>query len=179
MLSELTRVAGLMAPPGCGACGESCESGKPLCRRCGRALRRLRPLLEPGPPGIDRCCAAGAYEGIVRRLVLAIKFQRRTGLAGSAAEVLVRAWPGPLGAEIVPVPADPLRWRWRGFDPAEELGLALAARTGLPLRQCLRRRAGRRQAGRSRSQRPLGVPMSGRPGRSRARPCSSTTCTPP
>ncbi|MGA9373304.1 MAG: hypothetical protein WBV53_15740, partial [Solirubrobacterales bacterium] len=52
-----------------------------------------------------------------------------------------------------PVPAGPWRWRWRGFDPAEEIAMAIAAETGYPLLPCLRRGRGRRQVGRRRSER--------------------------
>ena len=53
----------------------------------------------------------------------------------------------------MPVPAAPLRWRWRGFDPAEEIALALARLLGFPLRRCLARRGGPRQVGRPRAAR--------------------------
>jgi predicted amidophosphoribosyltransferase len=55
------------------------------------------------------------------------------------------------------VPAAPLRLRWRGFDPAAEISLALAALTGLPVQECLRRHGIRRQVGRPRRDR-LGQP---------------------
>jgi predicted amidophosphoribosyltransferase len=53
----------------------------------------------------------------------------------------------------VPVPAAPLRGRWRGFDPAEEIACELAHRTGLPLEPCLRRSQAARQVGRTRAAR--------------------------
>jgi ComF family protein len=141
------------APRGCGVCAQPCGEEGPLCRRCRAALARVRSSVEPGPPGIGLCCAVGPYEGVLRRLVGAIKFGRRTALVEWASEPLARIYRERLGGELVAVPADPLRWRWRGFDPAEELALALAARTGRPLRTCLRRAAGRRQAGHSRRER--------------------------
>jgi predicted amidophosphoribosyltransferase len=58
-----------------------------------------------------------------------------------------------LRGAVVPVPAAPLRWRWRGFDPAEEIALSLARATGLPYRPCLARRGGPRQVGRERAAR--------------------------
>jgi predicted amidophosphoribosyltransferase len=61
--------------------------------------------------------------------------------------------PHELGDALVGVPAGRLRWRWRGFDPAEEIAHALAARTDLPVDDCLRRARGRRQVGRRRSDR--------------------------
>jgi predicted amidophosphoribosyltransferase len=43
--------------------------------------------------------------------------------------------------------------RWRGFDPAEEIAIAVAELAGLDYRSCLRRGRGRRQVGRGRRQR--------------------------
>jgi predicted amidophosphoribosyltransferase len=54
---------------------------------------------------------------------------------------------------VVPVPPAPLRWRWRGFDPAEEIAIALSECTGLPFEPSLRRGRGRRQVGRRRWER--------------------------
>ncbi len=46
----------------------------------------------------------------------------------------------------------------RGFDPAELIATELARRTGNPLSHCLARDHGRRQVGRSRSERLEGGP---------------------
>ncbi len=112
------------------------------------------PRLEPGPPGVDMLVSASAYEGAARDLVHGLKYGRRLGLARVAAEAVARACPAELlqGA-VVPVPAAPVRWRWRGFDPAEEIALALARLLGYPLRRCLARRGGPRQVGRPRAAR--------------------------
>jgi len=141
----------IAAPPRCGACAEPCSAGAPLCLRCSRELSGAPGLLAPGPPGVDLLCSAGPYEGVVRRIVVSLKFARRIGLAAPAAEAMLRSCPtGELHGELVAVPASPLRWRWRGFDPAEELAVALSGATGLRLSPCLRREHGPRQARRSR-----------------------------
>jgi predicted amidophosphoribosyltransferase len=87
-----------------------------------------------------------------------------------AAQLAANAPPGLLarGVTLVPVPADPLRRRTRGVDHALRLAAELGARTGLPLRRCLRRdRAAPAQAGASRTARlapgRLGVVAHGRP----------------
>jgi predicted amidophosphoribosyltransferase len=46
-----------------------------------------------------------------------------------------------------------VRWRWRGFDPAEEIALALGELASLPVVPCLARAGGRRQVGRPRAER--------------------------
>jgi predicted amidophosphoribosyltransferase len=123
------------------------------------------PAIGRGPPGIELAIAATPYEGAARELILGLKLGRRISLAREAAALIAAACPGgELRGAIVPVPAAPWRWHWRGFDPAEEIAVALADRAGLPYRDCLRRRRGPRQAGRPRRDR-LGDPP-----RVRARP---------
>lgn len=107
--------------------------------------------------------AAGPYEGAVRELAHALKFGRRVPLAAVAADGILAACrreepavAAPPGV-LVPVPPARRRRAWRGFDPAEEIALALAARSGMALRRSLRRRAGPRQVGRPRERR-LGDP---------------------
>ena len=143
----------LLAPPRCGICGGPSAPTLPLCPSCERALAGRSPP-PPRIPGVDLAWSALPYEGAARSLVVAIKFARRVGLAAVAAEAIVRsAPPGLLGGTLVPVPPAPLRSRLRGFDPAEELALALAARTSAPLLACLARREGPRQVGRARAAR--------------------------
>jgi predicted amidophosphoribosyltransferase len=102
----------------------------------------------------------GPYDGVVRDLVVGLKFGRRLTLAAAAAEAITSACPPrELRGEVVPVPAAPLRRRWRGFDPAEEIALALAASTGLELNLCLRRDQGPRQMGRPRDRRLADPPI--------------------
>jgi predicted amidophosphoribosyltransferase len=152
-------LAEVAAPPRCGACAAPCASDRQLCAGCEAELERSRAVLDPGPPGIDLACAAGPYDGVVRDLVVAIKFARRVALAAPAAGAIAAACPpSELRGEIVPVPAAPLRWRWRGFDPAEEIALELAHVTGLGFSPCLRRGQGPRQVHRSRAARLAGPP---------------------
>jgi predicted amidophosphoribosyltransferase len=57
-------------------------------------------------------------------------------------------------AVLVPVPLHPARARARGYNQAERLAAALAARTGMRVADCLRRgAAGGRQVGRGRDER--------------------------
>jgi predicted amidophosphoribosyltransferase len=150
------RLATLLAPPRCAACGSGCDDGPVLCPQCGSELAEARPLRAPGPPWVDLAIAASEFEGVPRQIVHGLKYARRLALAGVAAEAMLGALPGEeLGraGAVVPVPAGPWRWRWRGFDPAEEIAIAVATGAGLPLRSCLRRSAGRRQVGRRRRDR--------------------------
>jgi predicted amidophosphoribosyltransferase len=98
--------------------------------------------------------AASRFDGVARRVVHGLKYARRLELAEVCAGAMLLACPRDvLVGEVVPVPAASLRWRWRGFDPAEEIALALSRLSGLRYRPCLRRAGGSRQVGRRRSQR--------------------------
>jgi predicted amidophosphoribosyltransferase len=116
-------------------------------------------VMEPGPPGIDLAIAASPFDGVAREIVHGLKYARRLSLAAVAADAMLRALPPhELGDALVGVPAGPLRWRWRGFDPAEEIANALGALADLPVFDCLRRARGRRQVGRRRSDRLVDPP---------------------
>jgi predicted amidophosphoribosyltransferase len=129
-----------------------------LCDSCRGSLLFLPAFHLPPPPSVDLAVAACEFEGTARAIVHGLKYARRLRLAEVAAEAIATACsPDELHGTLVPVPASPLRWRWRGFDPAEEIGLALARQTGLPCMPCLKRRHGPRQVGRARSSR-LGDP---------------------
>jgi predicted amidophosphoribosyltransferase len=148
------QLASLIAPPLCAACGRARDEGETLCERCLADLAAAPRVIEAGPPGVDLAVAASPFDGVARRLVHALKYARRLSLAGLAAEAMLGALPGHESPQaVVAVPAGPWRRRWRGFDPAEELAVAVAARAGLPLRDCLRRSGGRRQVGRRRFER--------------------------
>ena len=99
------------------------------CARC----RRGRPLVE-------RALAAGAYDGALRAVVHALKYEGRRSLARPlAALILSRCEPVLAGADcLVPVPLHPSRRRARGFNQALDLARRLGT-NGLPVRQALRR----------------------------------------
>jgi predicted amidophosphoribosyltransferase len=148
LLRELTA---LLAPPLCAACATAAMPGRVLCSECLAALRSEPPWSDSGPPGVELAVSACEFDDVARAVVHGLKYGRRLGLADVAAEAIEAACPpGELRGTVVPVPASPLRWRWRGFDPAEEIALALTRLAGLPYSPCLRRAHGPRQVGRSR-----------------------------
>jgi predicted amidophosphoribosyltransferase len=163
----LDRLLSVFVPPVCVACR---APGFELCPSCRRTLPWLTlPQCSrcalPGAccggcpaagAGFDRAWAPLAYEGPARALVVALKSGRgRVAAQIMAAQLAAHVAAGlPVGVVLVPVPAHPRRARARGFDHADALAAALARRTGLPIRRCLRRRAGaERQVGAGRSQR--------------------------
>lgn len=103
---------------------------------------------------MDLAVAAAPFEGRARLVAHGLKYARRLSLARVAAAKMLLALPPSENPDaVVPVPPGPWRWRWRGFDPAEEIAVAIAGRAAMPFSPCLRRRGGRRQVGRRRSER--------------------------
>ncbi|MDX6602479.1 MAG: hypothetical protein QOF13_1681 [Solirubrobacterales bacterium] len=129
-----------------------------LCNRCARRLAEAEPLSGSGPPGLDRVWSSASHEGVARDLVVALKFRRLLSVAETMAErIQWLASAGLLSGTVVPVPSARLRSLGRGFDPAAEIGAALAERADLPFSACLSRSGGGRQVGKRRAQR-IGQP---------------------
>lgn len=112
----------------------------PVCRTCGVSLGSWRAV----KPGDDRCLAcqrrgtaidlaraAGIYEGTLRGIVHALKYDDRQSLARPLANAMRVAGPPVLdGARcVVPVPLHAWRRLTRGFNQAS----LLAAHVGLPV----------------------------------------------
>jgi predicted amidophosphoribosyltransferase len=150
----LEVASSLVAPPLCAACGRGCRAEAVICTRCSRALAAAAPILAGGPQGIDRVWSSAPHDGVARSLVAALKFRRLLPVAELMADRVHWLAPGYLlGGTVVPVPAAPPRLRRRGFDPAAELALALAARLEAELSHCLTRRGSGHQVGRTRAER--------------------------
>ena len=158
-------VATLLAPV-CVACGSVLDSptASPVCPGCWRRLARFTPPVceacgepvgrlpaHPRCPlagsAVSRARALGPYDGVLRALVHALKYDGRRSLAGRLGEPLGRAVADVLaGADaLVPVPLHPWRAWTRGFNQADDVARALGA--SLPVWRLLgRRRATRPQA---------------------------------
>src|SRR6476620_2131017 len=133
------RIAALLVPSACVACGAGAPWRRALCGRCAAALQGTAPLTGSPPSHLDAVWSAAANEGVARELVAALKFRRLLPVAALiAAHLRPGIGAGPEGT-IVPVPPAPARLRRRGFDPAGEIAGRLAGEAGLPLRACLRR----------------------------------------
>lgn len=119
---------------------------EPLCDRCGDPLPAWRSTSLPlslcarcrrTPRRVTRARAIGAYDGVLRAIIHAIKYDGRRSLAKPLAR-LMRARAADLIANadrLVPVPLHPSRRRERGFNQADDL----AKHLGLPVSHALRR----------------------------------------
>jgi ComF family protein len=98
--------------------------------RCARCRSQTRE--------VDRGRAVGAYEGVLRDIIHAYKYDGRRVIGRRLGDMLRQQGDGLIdGADMaVPVPLHRRRHHARGFNQARDL----ANRLGLPVRQVLRRR---------------------------------------
>ncbi len=129
--ADCWRRVARITPPLCDVCGAPLAAeatGRGPAEPCPRC-----PAARPHP--VARCRAAGWYEGALRAIVHAFKYQGRQSLAAPLAALMREAGRELLDAAdlVVPVPLHPRR-RWeRGFNQSRDL----AARLGPPLADIL------------------------------------------
>ena len=113
----------------CACCGDELPRARVLDDRCGRCRRR--------PPPFSVARSAGRYDGSLRELVHAFKFQKRRLLAEPLGKLMRDSGAAVLddADAVVPVPLHPFRSLTRGFNQADDL----ARQMGLPVWRVLRR----------------------------------------
>jgi len=118
----------------------------PLCDRCGDPLATWRALSVPlarcprcrrAPRFVDRARAIGAYDGALRSVIHALKYEGRRSLARPLGALMRQRGADMLEAAAcaIPVPLHPSRRRHRGFNQAADL----ANHLGVPVVPALRR----------------------------------------
>ena len=117
----------------CIRCGEITTPSLP-CAVCGECLSSPRPW--------ERFFFHGAYQGLLRELVLRFKSRHEIALAALLGSFLANhpGITGPYDA-VIPLPLHPQRLRERGFNQSLELSRLLAGRLGAPLQPGLLTRA--------------------------------------
>lgn len=111
------------------------------CHHCGRLL----PLGREGAchqcreelPPFRKARAVGPYQGLLKEMIWALKYQGRRSLAGPLGNLLAGVVMKELGTGrpdlVIPVPLTKKRLRARTFNQAELLALALGQELGLPV----------------------------------------------
>lgn len=162
-MGVLATVLQAVFPASCAGCGAPAEG---LCPECSSGAQAPRDLLPP--PGIDWIAAPFVYEGALREVVARLKYRDRrialTWLADAVADrvcVTLQEASGCAPPEVITwPPTTRARRAQRGFDQAELLARAVAARLGVPARPMLLRCSGSEQpqTGRSRAERRRAFP---------------------
>lgn len=128
-------------PAACVACD---VPGPALCDRCAPAPFDAIAFALDGIPAF----ALGAYDGALRRAIVAMKNGERDPLDAFADLLATRA---PLDGALVPLPTSRGRVLERGFDQSVELARRVAARRGIACAELLHKhgppqeRRGRRE----------------------------------
>ena len=122
----------------CAACRESLEAPTrgAVCGACWAAILPTLPLgCDALPPYITLATAIGPYDGRLRDIIHALKYDPRSTIAKHLAARMRDAGADVLaGADVaVPVPLHRSRQRMRGFNQAR----ALAVHLGLPVSDAL------------------------------------------
>jgi len=123
----------------CAACGELLEhpTRGPVCSVCWRSVDAAIPCAFGVSDAVADARAIGLYDGALRSVIHALKYEGRRSLAKPLADRIRDRCRAVLqGADlIVPVPLHASRRRQRGFNQAVDL----SRRLGLPVARTLRR----------------------------------------
>jgi ComF family protein len=145
----LDALMSVVLAPACAACQEALDrpTQGPVCRRCWDAILPLTPPLcdrcgDPLPTWralslplarcprcrrarrlVDRARAIGAYDGALRAVVHALKYEGRRSLARPLGALMRQRGGNILDGALcaIPVPLHPSRRRRRGFNQAADL----------------------------------------------------------
>lgn len=155
----------------CAACGclSGVLGGLPLCAGCARQLLRAQQSFEalcprclsvsvPGRPCpvckrdpghlITRTFAPYRYRGVVRGLVLRLKFSGDTQAAALLAPAMAKVLREAEADLLMPVPLGPRRERERGYNQSGLLAMLVGHLRGIPMgEELIRVRDTKRQSG--------------------------------
>jgi ComF family protein len=135
--SALLDALALFFPVECAGCGAPDRAVCAACRDDLRPIPAYRALAD-GTPVVT----ALRYEGVARRVILALKEEGRTEVVRALAPAVIAALGAvPDAALLVPVPSSRPARRGRGFDPV----LVLLRAAGFRATPVLRLRSARKQ----------------------------------
>jgi ComF family protein len=118
----------LLMPSRCAGCG---DAGNDLCARCWEAIADSPSIVRPQSRDVPGATALGAYEGVLRSAILALKFRGTRTVGARLGRHLAPkiAWPYE---SIVPVPLHGARQRTRGYNQAAEIARGIESYSGMP-----------------------------------------------
>ena len=130
-------------PRRCPLCGAGYEADTPLCSGCiGRLSASLLPAYQfdpsdfghiKGPIHFDGAAVCWDFLVDIEVLIHRVKYvgaPRLGRFLGETAAEAVRPWFSDADAVVTPVPLHPVRFRERGFNQSEAIGMGMASRIG-------------------------------------------------
>ncbi len=133
MTMGIIRVIGRLLYPwplNCRNCGNATDGEDMLCVKCRRKLKDEMPLRGFGGDKFAKSAAAHHYTAMARDMVMSLKYNSMSALAGEMAKDMINA-AGNAGFEqpdiIAYVPMHAVRRRQKYFDQAEVLARLVAA----------------------------------------------------
>jgi ComF family protein len=108
-----------------------------VCANCDRQLKGL----QRKDVDSDRGLIWGNYEGLLKRALFALKYDRKRDLGTLFGNYLAEAWLASTRGKVfdknppivIPIPLHPQRLATRGFNQAEIIAKAFVRQTGYPL----------------------------------------------
>jgi ComF family protein len=129
----------------CPLCGRSAEVI--ICDNCDRQLNECQ-FSYPKFQGKGKIpvLAWGKYEGLLKRAIAALKYEKQSRIARPLGKRLGETWvrssafPSSLKPVVVPIPLHPEKQKQRGYNQAELIARSFCAVTAFPLQpQALKR----------------------------------------
>jgi len=128
----------IVAPP-CAVCGAVLDSplAGAVCERCWLSIAHGSSATVPLTPALPSTVAIGEYDGTLREIIHALKYDGRRSIAPPLSRMMGTHGRALLADAdlVVPVPLHGRRRRQRGFNQAHDLARGL----GLPVTAALRR----------------------------------------
>lgn len=166
MTSLLEKTISIVAPHSCFMCSKennvlcsACSTevfgeGPEMCFLCNKPTieSRVCPDCQSRTP-IGHVWMAAQYEGVVKDVLRAFKFERLRAAYKPLASAMTDILPYVDGIVVVHVPTASERVRQRGYDQAKLLAREIARQRSWQQQTLLRRRHGSRQVGSGRVQR--------------------------
>lgn len=167
IISPIEKIIAIIAPDSCYICGlegstlcEGCfiscfETLASRCYICNKLTKQNRICNScRSSSRLRRVWWLGHYQGALKELVLAMKYQRKRVVARSLGEYLAKSIPHlPPDTLVTYIPTASSRIRRRGYDQSKLLAQALARDRGLKFEALLNRQGQADLVGKKRRQR--------------------------
>lgn len=163
MTSLLEKTISVIAPHRCISCSKEnnvlCDAcaamvfgdGPEICFLCNKpvAESKVCGVCRTTSP-LERVWMAASYDGVAKKLIRALKFERVRAAYQPLAEAMLDTLPYFEDVVVVHVPTAPSRVRQRGYDQSQLLAREIAKQRGWSATSLLRRRHSMRQVGATR-----------------------------